>query len=305
MNTGLLFPGQGSQKAGMLDDFVQHPAAGESLREMSETLGFDVRATMSEKALQSTVAVQLALLAAGVATARALIESGLQPIAVAGLSVGAFSAAVAADAISLTDATRLVHSRATQMERMYPAGYGLAAIVGLNEIQVSSLVGSVTDEAHAVFVANINAPRQIVIAGHIQTMKQVLEKALHSGARKAELLPVTAPSHCPLLQPVADSLRKQLQSVSVRDPKIVYLSNVNARAVRTAAGVAQDLADNIAHGVRWHDMTTVAQELGCELLLETPPGHVLSDLVNENLPGLQARPITPNNFDKLLRLATD
>lgn len=305
MNTGLLFPGQGSQKAGMLDDFVQHPAAGESLREMSETLGFDVRATMSEKALQSTVAVQLALLAAGVATARALIESGLQPIAVAGLSVGAFSAAVAAGAISLTDATRLVHSRATQMERMYPAGYGLAAIVGLNEIQVSSLVGSVTDEAHAVFVANINAPRQIVIAGHIQTMKQVLEKALHSGARKAELLPVTAPSHCPLLQPVADSLRKQLQSVSVRDPKIVYLSNVNARVVRTAAGVAQDLADNIAHGVRWHDMTTVAQELGCELLLETPPGHVLSDLVNENLPGLQARPITPKNFDKLLRLATD
>jgi malonate decarboxylase epsilon subunit len=302
MNTGLLFPGQGSQKAGMLDDLVQHPAADESLREMSETLGFDIRANMSEKALQSTVAVQLALLAAGVATARALIESGLQPIAVAGLSVGAFSAAVAAEAISLTDASQLVRSRATQMEEMYPAGYGLAAIVGLNEAQVTRLVNSVP-EANVVFVGNINAPRQIVIAGHIQTMNQVLEKALRSGATKAELLPVTVPSHCPLLQPVADSLRQQLQSVSVRDPKIVYISNVNARAVRTAAGVAKDLADNIAHGVRWHDMTTVAQELGCELLLETPPGHVLSDLVEENLSNVPARPITPKNFDALLRLA--
>jgi malonate decarboxylase epsilon subunit len=303
MNTGLLFPGQGSQNAGMLDDLVQHPTADESLRDMSETLGFDIRATMSAKALQSTAAVQLALLAAGVATARALIERGLQPIAVAGLSVGTFSAAVAAGAISLTDATRLVHSRATQMEQMYPAGYGLAAIVGLNEAQVTRLVDDVTDEAHAAFVANINAPRQIVIAGHIQSLRQVLEKALRSGARKAELLPVTVPSHCSLLQPVADSLREQLQSMSMRDPKIVYISNVNARAVRTAAGVAKDLADNIAHGVRWHDMTTVARELGCELLLEAPPGHVLSDLVEENLSNVLARPITPKNFDALLRFA--
>jgi malonate decarboxylase epsilon subunit len=268
MNTALLFPGQGSQKPAMLHDLVRHRAVEESLREMSDILGQDVRALDSEEALRSPVAVQLALLAAGVGTARALIESGLEPVAVAGLSVGAFSAAVAAEAISLLDAVQLVRSRAEQMEKLYPTGYGLAAVVGLNEPQTAKLVASVNSKERPVFVANINAPRQIVIAGEIQGMRAVLRLALESGARKAELLPVATLSHCLLLQPVADSLRAQLQSMKVRDPICVYISNVRARAVRTAAGVAKDLADNIAHGVRWHEATSVAQELGCELFLE-------------------------------------
>ena len=133
MNTGLLFPGQGSQKPGMLHDLVRHRAVEESLQEMSDILGQDVRTLDSEEALRSPVAVQLALLAAGAGTARALIDSGLEPVAVAGLSVGAFSAAVAAGAISLRDAVHLVGSRAEQMEKLYPTGYGLAAIVGLND----------------------------------------------------------------------------------------------------------------------------------------------------------------------------
>jgi malonate decarboxylase epsilon subunit len=89
----------------------------------------------------------------------------------------------------------------------------------------------------------------------------------------------------------------------VRDPKPIYLANINARAVRTAQGVAKDLADNIAHGVRWHDATTVAYELGCELFLEVLPGYALSDLARENLPGVQAHAITPGTFDRLLKLA--
>jgi malonate decarboxylase epsilon subunit len=91
--------------------------------------------------------------------------------------------------------------------------------------------------------------------------------------------------------------------MTVKDPKPIYLANVNARAVRTAKGVARDLADNIAHGVRWHDATTVAQELGCELFLECPPGHTLSDLAHDNLPGIQAHPITPETFNRLVNLA--
>jgi malonate decarboxylase epsilon subunit len=117
-------------------------------------------------------------------------------------------------------------------------------------------------------------------------------------------LDVPVPSHCSLLQPVADSLRKQLQSLCVKDPRGIYLANVNARAVRTAQGVAKDLADNIAHGVRWHDATTVACELGCELFLEVPPGHALSDLARENLSGIQAYAITAGTCDRLLHLAT-
>jgi malonate decarboxylase epsilon subunit len=109
---------------------------------------------------------------------------------------------------------------------------------------------------------------------------------------------------CPLLQPIADSLREQLRSISVRDPKTIYIANVNARSALIAQGVAKDLADNIAHGVRWHDATCVAQEFGCELFLNVPLGHALVDLAKENLSGIQVRPVTPANFKMLLELAT-
>lgn len=302
MNTALLFPGQGSQRPQMLHDLVNHPSVDETLSEASVALGFDVQTLDSADALQSTVSVQLALLVAGVATARALQRSGLQPLAVAGLSVGAFSAAVAAEALSFPDAIQLVRSRAEQMERMYPTGYGLSAIVGLTEAQVTMLVTTANNQEHPVFVSNINAPRQIVIAGSIEGMKHVLERALLQGARKAELLDVSVPSHCSLLQPIADSLREQLRSISFRDPQTIYIANVNARAVRTAQGVATDLADNIAHGVRWHDATCVAQELGAELFINLPPGHTLIDLAKENLSDIQVRRATPANFKTLLEL---
>jgi malonate decarboxylase epsilon subunit len=303
MKTGLLFPGQGSQQPQMLHDLVDHPAIDETLSEVSAVLDLDVCTLDTPEALQSAVSVQLAILTTGVATARALQQSGLAPLAVAGLSVGAFSAAVAADSISLADAVRLVRSRAEQMEQMYPTGYGLSAIVGLSEGQVAKLVDAASTKEHPVFVGNINAPRQIIIVGSNEGMEQVLQTARSRGARKAERLDVLVPSHCSLLQPVADSLLNQLQSLSVKDPKAIYLSNVNARAVRTAQGVAKDLAENIAHGVRWHDATTVACELGCELFLEVPPGHALSDLARENLPGIQANAITAGTFDRLLHLA--
>jgi malonate decarboxylase epsilon subunit len=210
MKVAFLFPGQGSQEPGMLHHLISHPAAEEVLQEMSQTLGFDVRVTDSEDALQSTMSIQLALLASGVATARALLQSGVRPTAVAGLSVGAFAAAVVAEAVSLSDATKLVRSRAEQMEMMYPSGYGLAALIGLNEAQVSGFVNAINSEAHPVFVGNINAPRQIVIAGSIDGMKEVLSRAVELGARKAKLRPVSVPSHCLLLQPIAQSLREQL-----------------------------------------------------------------------------------------------
>ncbi|WP_263356385.1 malonate decarboxylase subunit epsilon [Acidicapsa ligni] len=303
MKTAILFPGQGSQKPQMLHELVQHPAIAETLSEVSEVLSLDVRTLDTPEALQSAVSVQLAILTASVATARALQQSGLEPLAVAGLSVGAFSAAVAAGSISLPDAVQLVRFRAEEMERMYPAGYGLSAIVGLSETQVAKLVEAENSKEHPVFVGNINAPRQIVIAGSNEGMELVLQKARAQGARKAERLDVPVPSHCALLQPVADSLRLQLQSISVKDPKPIYLANVTARAVRTAQGVARDLADNIAHGVRWYDATTVARELGCELFLEVPPGHTLSDLAQENLPEIKAHTITPETFNRLLNLA--
>src|SRR5258708_30811385 len=140
MNTGLLFPGQGSQRPQMLHDLIRHPVIDDTLAEISEVLGVDVRTLDSADALRSPVSVQLAILAAGVSTARAVQLSGVRPLAVAGLSIGCFSAAVAAEAIELSDSVRLVRSRAEQMEHMYPTGYGLSAIIWLSEPQAIRIV---------------------------------------------------------------------------------------------------------------------------------------------------------------------
>jgi malonate decarboxylase epsilon subunit len=301
MNPAFLFPGQGSQRPGMLHDLVHDSATRGVTEEMSRVLGFDVRSLDSAAAFQSTVSVQLALLASGVATARMLLDNGVRPSVVAGLSVGAFAAAVVAEALSLEDATRLIQSRAVQMERLYPGGYGMAAIVGLREADVLRILEEVNDERNPVFLGNINSPSQIVVSGSIGAMEMVLERSKVQGARKAEMLHVSVPSHCPLMQPVADLLLRELQMLEVRDPQFVYLSNVKARAIRSAAGVKDDLANNIAHGVRWHDTTVVAQQLGCDLFLEMPPGSVLTDLVREILPEMEAHAVSHDNLGWIVR----
>jgi len=281
MSVAFLFPGQGSQVPGMLHNLPDHPAIARTLDEVSESLHADVRELDSAEALQSTVSVQLALLASGVAVARALFEEGVNPEAVAGLSVGAFAAAVAANVLNLADGVRLVKERGEDMVKLYPQGYGLAAIVGLTERQVSALVEQAYTDQDPVYVGNINAPRQIVIAGSNQAIIKVLQAAEKSGARKVVRLNVSEPSHCPLLEPVAKSLKTSMQAIHLQQPKMIYVGNVTARALRSANEISEDLATNIAHGVRWYDSTTVLEELGCRLFLEMPPGHVLSELGRE------------------------
>jgi malonate decarboxylase epsilon subunit len=303
MSIAFLFPGQGSQFPGMLHQLLDHPEVERTLDEVSSVLGSDVRSIDTEQAFASSASVQLALLASGVATARALIENGAEPAVVCGLSVGAFAAAVVADVLSLEDGVGLVKLRAEKMVELYPTGYGLCAILGLSESQVGSIVEAVTTDQQPVFLANINAPLQIVIAGSEAGMERVLDQARRQGARKAERLQVSVPSHCPLLQPVADMLQQRISSLRLKKPKVPYIGNVNARALRTPELIATDLANNIAHGVRWHDATTVARELGCNLFLEMAPGHVLMDLAKENLPGVNALAVEKNILPKALRLA--
>ena len=287
MSIAFLFPGQGSQVPGMLHALPDHPAITRTLDQVSECLDADIRELDSEEALQSSVSVQLALLACGVSMARALVEEGVEPEAAAGLSVGAFAAAALCGVVSLSDAVRLVRQRAEMMVQLYPAGYRLAAIVGLSEIQVSKLVEEAYTERAPVYVGNINAPRQIVIAGSDEGIRKVLEAARKSGARKAEELHVSVPSHCPLLEPVAEALRESLDKMNLQSPNYVYVGNVNARTLRTSDAIAEDLASNVAHGVRWYDSVTVLKELGCHLFLEMPPGHVLTQLATETVPGVQ------------------
>lgn len=151
------------------------------VREMSSVLGFDVLSLDTAKALESTIGVQLSLLAAGVASARCLLNLGIRPSVFAGMSVGAFAAAVIADAISLSDATKLVKSRAEQMECLHPSGYGMAAIIGLSETQISSIIEGVRSDAQPVFISNLNAPRQIVVAGFVRAIEAVARKSTRTG----------------------------------------------------------------------------------------------------------------------------
>ena len=305
MSVAFLFPGQGSQVPGMLHALPDHPSITRTLDEVSEALGENVVELDSPAALRSTVSVQLALLASGVAVARALVEEGVTPEAVAGMSAGAFAAAVVAGVLNLTDGVRLMKLRAERMVELYPQGHGLAAIVGLMEKQVSALVEEAYTEQSPVYVANINAPRQIVIAGSYEGMDKVLKAARKHGARKAGHLDVSEPSHCPLLQPVADTLTKSLQALHLHEPKLIYVANVTGRALRTQEAISEDLATNIAHGVRWYDATTVLKELGCRLFLEMPPGHVLTELGREAFSGVRTLAVGETSFKHALLLAVN
>jgi malonate decarboxylase epsilon subunit len=304
MNVAFLFPGQGSQVPGMLHALPDHPSIARTFDEVSEALGENVVELDSPTALRSTVSVQLALLASGVAVARALVAEGVEPEAVAGMSAGAFAAAVVAGVLNLADGVRLMKQRAERMVELYPQSYGLAAIVGLTEKQVSALVEEAYTAQNPVHVGNINAPRQIVIAGSNEGMNKVLEAARKSGARKAMRLDVPEPSHCPLLQPVADALAKSLHAIHIQKPKFIYVGNVTGRALRRAEAISEDLANNIAHGVRWHDATTVLYELGCRLFLEMPPGHVLSELGKEAFPEVKTLAIGERSLRETLDVAS-
>lgn len=303
MSVAFIFPGQGAQSPGMLHHLLNHPAVVQTLDEISEVLHSDVRNLDVEQSLEFDISVQLALFAAGVATAKALMEQAVQPAALSGLSVGAFAAAVIAGVLQLRDGVELVRLRAKEMTNLYPTGYGLSAIVGLSESQVTKIVEATTSNEAPVFVGNINAPRQIVIAGSNAGMDRVLDEARRQGASKAVRLNVSVPSHCPLLQPVADLLGRQISGMTLGTPQLIYVGNVNARVIRTKEQVANDLVNNIAHGVRWYDATTVLKELGCHLFLEMPPGHTLSELSQQNISGVSSIPVEARVLSRVLRLA--
>jgi malonate decarboxylase epsilon subunit len=286
----------------MLHHLPAHAAVAVTLAEASAVLGQDVCCLDTHDALASTVATQLALCIAGVAGARALMAEGAMPDLVAGLSVGAFAAAVSADALDFADALGLVHLRASLMERAYPRGYGMGVIIGLQERQVETLVAEIGSEAGPVYLANINAPRQIAIAGSDTALDIALARARVRGAVRAERLRVTVPSHCPLLAGVAMALAEALAAVKVRPPRVPYLSNRRARALTGVEGVREDLAANVAYPVRWHDATATMVERGARLFVELPPGQVLTDLAAAAFPAVRAISLTSNRLDSVLAL---
>jgi malonate decarboxylase epsilon subunit len=300
MTIAFLFPGQGAQKEDLLQELPHHAEVTRTLAEASDVLRLDIGTLDNAEALRSTAAVQQALLIAGVATARALMAEQVHPTAVAGMSIGAFAAAVTCGTLSFVDALPLVRLRGELMQAAFPSGYGLAAIEGLEEVQVEDMVERIRTAAFPVYVSNINGPRQTVVAGSDVALDAVIAQARQQGARRAERLAVSVPSHCPLLLPITERLGQAMAGLTLRPPGLPYLSNRGGRALRDAEAIRQDLATSLSHPVRWYSALAVLRELGTEVFLEMPPGHVSTHLVAELFPDVRAVSIA----DHGLRYAT-
>lgn len=280
----LLFPGQGSQYPDMFARIASDPLAAGVFDEAQALLGYDIRTRDDVVSLASTVNVQLGLLVAGVASARILEQRDVHAHAVAGHSVGGFAAAVTARAMAFADALHVVRERAHIMERLFPSGYGMGVIAGLPERNVREIVGETSGAEAQVYIANVNAPTQCVIAGENAALERALDAGKDAGARRADRLDVAVPSHCPLLVPVQRRLEEVLASIEIRDPRVTYVGSVGPRVIRDARGLRDDLAAGVAHQVRWHDASTMLVEMGANMFVEAVPGHVLTDLARAAFP---------------------
>jgi malonate decarboxylase epsilon subunit len=298
MTIAFLFPGQGAQSVGLLHHLSKHPEVTRTVDEAREVLGYEIAALDNAESLRSTAAVQQALLIAGVATARALVAEQVHPAAVAGMSIGAFGAAVACGTLSFADALSLVRLRGELMQAAFTNGYGLVAIVGLEESQVASLIEQISTAEAPVYISNINAPRQIVVAGADRALTLMIERTQNGGARRAERLSVSVPSHCPLLQPIAHRLIQEMGKLILRPPSVPYISNRGGRAVYDAEDIGQDLAISIAHPVRWYDTLEVLCELGTNLFIEMSPRNVSTRLIAELFPNVRAISIAEDGLHK-------
>ncbi len=266
MSSLLVFPGQGAQRTGMLQALP-----GDVLAEASEALGEDVRQLDSAQALASTRAVQLCLLITGVVHARQLQRT---PDFVAGLSIGAYPAAVMAGALDFADAVRLVSLRGELMQQAYPQGYGMTALIGPQLSSVEALLAEIHSPQTQVYLANINADNQTVIAGSDAAMQRVADRIKGNGVAKR--LAVSVPSHCALLDEPAQVLARAF--VPLRAPRITYLSSTRARPIHNPDQLRDDLAFNMCRIVDWRGTVQSAYERGVRLQIELPPGSVLTGL---------------------------
>jgi len=300
MKVAFLFPGQGAQKAGMLSQLPSNPIVQAAFAEVCDVLGKNVFLLESEEALVSTVNVQLVLLVHEVVSARLLMAEGAVPDVVAGHSVGAFAAAVIAGSLTFADALSIVSLRGKLMGEAFPANYGMAVVTGIDEKNVRRLAAAV----EKVYIANINAPDQITLAGSKHGLASALELCRVAGAQKVQYIQVSVPSHCELLQPVAQALMARLADMRVKNGRIPYVGNCRGRLLRKGEDIQQDLALGVSHSVRWHDMTSLLVELGVELFVETGPGQVLTTMAAKAFPNIRAIALENSGLSSAVFLVT-
>jgi [acyl-carrier-protein] S-malonyltransferase len=280
-----VFPGQGSQSVGMLDAWGDHPAVRQTLAEAAAALGEDIGALIHggpKEALELTTNTQPVMLTAAIACYNAWrAEGGAEPAAVAGHSLGEYSALVAAGALTLADALPLVRLRAQAMQQAVPVGAGaMAAILGLDAAAVAAVCTTVAAATGEVVApANYNDPKQTVIAGSKAGVDRACEQLKAAGAKRALLLPVSAPFHSSLMQPAAEVLRERLQAVEIRAPRIPVVNNIDVAAPVDPDAIRDALYRQASGPVRWVEVVQALRARGLVHVLECGPGKVLSGLV--------------------------
>ena len=285
---GLVFPGQGSQSVGMGKALCEaFPLLRHMYDEASSVLGYDAGALCFEgpaERLNLTEYTQPALLVSSMAALKMLEPAGVKPVAVAGHSLGEYSALVAAGGVSFRDAVGLVQKRGRYMAEAVPPGTGLvAALLGLT----ADVVKDVCREASTVGIvaaANFNSPGQIVIAGEKAAVERAIELAKAKGCKKAIPLPVSVPVHTPLMQKAADRLAKDLTLVQWSDLTAPLVNNADAKPIGRASEIQPSLIRQLPSSVLWEDTVQMMGKMGVTTFIEVGPGTVLTGLIKRILP---------------------
>ncbi|ANN66219.1 ACP S-malonyltransferase [Bordetella bronchialis] len=283
MKIAFVFPGQGSQSVGMLDAWKGNAAVADTLARASAALSQDLDALIAQgpaEQLNLTTNTQPAMLTAGVAMYQAwLAAGGRRPDIVAGHSLGEYAALTAAQALSLEDAVRLVRIRADAMQAAVPVGTGaMAAVLGLDDDAVRAACAQAA-QGEVVEAVNFNAPAQVVIAGHKAAVERACEAAKAAGAKRALLLPVSAPFHSSLLEPAAAVLSRALAEVAVAAPAIPVVNNVDVATPDDPAAIRDALVRQAWHPVRWVETIQAMKAQGVTHVVECGPGKVLTGLI--------------------------
>lgn len=283
--TAFLFPGQASQYAGMGRDLAEHfPESREVFEEADAALGFALSKLCfegPEDALKLTENTQPAILTVSVAAFRALEKRGLIPDIVAGHSLGEYSALVAAGSLEFSAAVKLVRARGRYMQEAVPAGEGaMAAILGMSPADVAEVCRKAAD-GDVVSPANLNSPEQVVISGSAAGIKRAIEIASQSGAKRAVMLPVSAPFHCVLMAPAQERLEPNLRAAAFGPLRFPLVTNVDASEVTSGEEARNALVRQVTAPVRWLDSMREMLDEGATVFVEVGPGKVLSGLLRQ------------------------
>lgn len=281
MKKAFLFPGQGSQKVGMVADlYEKYDAVKALLKEADNRLGFSISRMMfdgPDEELMKTEFTQPAILTASVAVSTILREHGLTPDVVAGHSLGEYSALVTAGALSFSDAIHVVHLRGKYMQEAVPLGEGgMAAIIALDAESIKDICNTISTEEKPVQAVNFNCPGQVVIAGATEAVKQACNAMKEAGAKMAVMLKVSAPFHSIMMEPAAVKLKEVLDTVTIQDAQMPVYANYNAAAEIKADDIRKNLVLQAAHPVLWDASIQQMIADGADLMLEAGPGTVLS-----------------------------